>query len=164
MHWIDNGDTYICPKCGFETGNPHYYIGSKCPVCGFQDPKDAPKPAQKIFDLGFTVIDTKTGQYPDLEKIALTEQWAKHLMYCDMDGFAISEDGNLILMDDCGGQAYAPEGRFIVVLEDLDCPICSADHEIIVYAKTDAPKEEGEYKRREAKYCPECGKKVNRHE
>lgn len=73
-------------------------------------------------NLRFTVIDTKTGEYPDLEKIALTEQWAKHLMYCDMDGFAITEDGSLILMDECGGQAYTPEGRFIVVLENVAPP------------------------------------------
>lgn len=70
-------------------------------------------------NLRFTVIDTKTGEYPDLEEIALTEEWAKHLMYCDMDGFAITEDGSLILMDECGRQADTPEGRFIVVLEDV---------------------------------------------
>ena len=34
---------------------------------------------------GFDVVDTKTGEYPDLEKIALKEDWAKHLMYCDME-------------------------------------------------------------------------------
>ena len=67
---------------------------------------------------GFTVIDNKTGNYPDCEKIALNEDWAKHLCYCDIDTFAITEDGGLILMDDCGECAYCPEGRFTVVLED----------------------------------------------
>lgn len=57
----------------------------------------------------FTVIDKKTGKYPDLQEIALTEDWAKHLMYCDMEGFAIQEDGTLILMDECGNMAYCPE-------------------------------------------------------
>lgn len=65
----------------------------------------------------FDVIDTKTGAYPDVEKIALTEDWAKGLIYCDIDCFAIQEDGNLILIDDCGNIAYPPEGRFKIVPE-----------------------------------------------
>ena len=64
----------------------------------------------------FDVIDTKTGEYPDLWKIALEEDWAKDLMYCDMEGFAIEEDGTLILLDECGRHAYCPEGRFKIVL------------------------------------------------
>ena len=51
---------------------------------------------------GFTVIDNKTGAYPDCEKIALKEEWANRLIYCDIDTFAITEDGGLILLDDCG--------------------------------------------------------------
>lgn len=61
---------------------------------------------------GFTVIDTKTGEYPDLRGIVLNEDWAEGLMYCDMEGFAIQEDGYLILMDECGNCTYAPAGRF----------------------------------------------------
>ena len=61
---------------------------------------------------GFDAVDTKTGEYPDLEKIALKEDWAKHLMYCDMEGFAIEEDGTLLLLDECGRQACCPVGRF----------------------------------------------------
>ena len=61
---------------------------------------------------GFDVVDTKTWEYPDLEKIALKEDWAKHLMYCDMEGFAIEEDGTLLLLDECGRQACCPVGRF----------------------------------------------------
>lgn len=66
----------------------------------------------------FTVIDTKTGEYPDLWEIALNEEWAKGLMYCDMEGFAIEEDGTLILLDECGKHRYCPEGRFEIVWED----------------------------------------------
>lgn len=65
--------------------------------------------------LEFTVIDTTTNEYPDLWKIATTEEWAKHLMYCDMEGFAISEDGALLLLDECGNVAYCPADRFKVV-------------------------------------------------
>lgn len=34
----------------------------------------------------FTVIDTKTGKEADEYNIALHEDWAKHLCYCDMEG------------------------------------------------------------------------------
>lgn len=63
----------------------------------------------------FGVIDPQTGGYPNVEKIALTEEWAKHLIYCDIDSFAITEDGHLLLIDDCGNIAYCPVGRFKVV-------------------------------------------------
>ena len=62
----------------------------------------------------FTVIDNQTGKKPDLEKIALEEKWASELVYCDMEGFAIEEDGCLLLLDECGQHAYCPEGRFTV--------------------------------------------------
>ena len=60
----------------------------------------------------FGVIDLRTGGYPDVERIALNEEWAKHLVYCDIDTFAVTEDGKLILLDDCGNVAYCPDGRF----------------------------------------------------
>ena len=69
-------------------------------------------PSNEPLVTGFDVVDTKTGEYPDLEKIALKEDWAKHLMYCDMEGFAIEEDGTLLLLDECGRQACCPVGRF----------------------------------------------------
>ena len=67
--------------------------------------------------MSFTVIDNKTGKEPDCEKIALTEEWAKHLIYRDIDTFAITEDGSLILLDDCGNCAFCPDDRFTVVFE-----------------------------------------------
>lgn len=66
----------------------------------------------------FSVIDNKTGEYPDLYNIALKEDWAKGLMYCDMEGFSINEDGQLILSDECGKFVYCPSDRFTVVFED----------------------------------------------
>lgn len=65
----------------------------------------------------FTVIDNTTGNYPDVERIALEEEWAQHLCYCDIDSFAITEDGTLLLLDDCGRCACCPDGRFTVVWE-----------------------------------------------
>lgn len=77
----------------------------------------------------FDIIDTKTGWYPDVEKIALSEDWAKGLIYCDIDCFAMQGDGTLILIDDCGNIAYPPTGRFEVVPvkgpnEPLTCEGC----------------------------------------
>ncbi len=65
--------------------------------------------------LEFTVIDKSTGKYPDLKQLALKEEWAQNLIYTDMEGFCINEDGNLLLMDECGNVAYCPPGRFRVV-------------------------------------------------
>ena len=56
--------------------------------------------------ISFNVIDSKTGEYPDLEHIARAEEWAQNLIPCDMEGFCINEDGNLLLMDECGNYAY----------------------------------------------------------
>jgi len=64
----------------------------------------------------FTVIDKATGQPPDMEAIALQEQWAYGLVYCDMDCFAVCPDGSLILLDECGSYRCCPEGRFEVLL------------------------------------------------
>lgn len=66
----------------------------------------------------FMVIDTKTGKEADTYEIALHEDWAKHLIYCDIDGWAIGDDGSLMLIDDCGRFAYADRERFKVVWED----------------------------------------------
>jgi hypothetical protein len=68
----------------------------------------------------FTVIDAETGEYPDVKKIALNEEWAKYLVYCDIDGFAIHEDGVLMLLDDCGSAVYCPKNRFKVIYERND--------------------------------------------
>ena len=59
----------------------------------------------------FKVIDTRTGWdvTEDLERIALTEDWAKNLIYCDMQGWYIDTDGNLVLLDECGSYACPPE-------------------------------------------------------
>lgn len=63
----------------------------------------------------FRVIDKKTGKEPDLEYIALNEEWAYNLIYCDMDCFALTEEGELILLDECGQYAVCPPDRFEVL-------------------------------------------------
>lgn len=72
---------------------------------------------KQVKNMSFTVIDNKTGREADIGKIALKEDWAKGLMYCDMQGFALLEDGDLVLMDECGKYEYCPSGRFTVIPE-----------------------------------------------
>jgi len=60
----------------------------------------------------FRIIDPTTGEEPDTEQIALREVWAQGLVYCDIEGFALFDDGTLMLLDECGNWAYCPEGRF----------------------------------------------------
>ena len=62
----------------------------------------------------FKIIDNKTGKEPDLNKI-FWEKWTDDLIQYDIDQFAVTEDGHLILMDDCGNFAYCPDGRFTAV-------------------------------------------------
>ena len=81
----------------------------------------------------FTVIDTLTGKEPDIEKIALDEGWARGLTYCDMEGFALCQDGTLILLDECGNSAYCPAGRFKVTINtpepiELETSVLGAMH------------------------------------
>lgn len=64
----------------------------------------------------FEIIDLLTEKYPDVNQIALNEEWAKDLIYCDMEGFFIGEDGQLILADECGNFAYCPHDRFKITL------------------------------------------------
>ena len=66
----------------------------------------------------FKVIDNNTGKEADIGKIALKEDWAKGLCYCDMEGFAILDDGNLVLLDECGKFEYCPSERFSIKFED----------------------------------------------
>ena len=65
----------------------------------------------------FCVFDKKKNKEADCYKIALKEDWAKCLCYCDMEGFAITQDGMLILLDECGRYTYCPDNRFKVVAE-----------------------------------------------
>ena len=68
----------------------------------------------------FIVIDNETGKEADEYEIALHEDWANSLCYCDMDGFALMHDGTLILMDECGKFEYCPSGRFTIVWQEKE--------------------------------------------
>jgi hypothetical protein len=85
-HWIDNGDSWICTICGDEEENPNKFPNSECPVCGFQDPKDANKDQQAKADAGkprptltpVSLIDAVTAvrMYGN-EKYHDSENWRK---------------------------------------------------------------------------------------
>ena len=108
----------------------------------------------------FRVIDKQTSKEADPYEIALHEEWASCLVYCDMEGFAITEDGHLVLMDECGHVVYCDTERFKVVFEeerphgewtsngdDLEA-ICSVCGEALPYS------DEYDY---ETNFCPNCG-------
>lgn len=65
----------------------------------------------------FTITDTLTGEYPDVGLIAKTEEWAKGLIWTDVEGFALTESGSLILLDECGNFVYCPSDRFKIKWE-----------------------------------------------
>ena len=55
----------------------------------------------------FKIIDPKTGKdvtrdYEALQQIALTEEWAKDLLYWDIIGWLIDDYGDPYLLDDTG--------------------------------------------------------------
>lgn len=67
----------------------------------------------------FKVIDALTGKEANIEKIALCEDWAKRLVYSDMDGFYVGQDGqSLILADACGNYVFCDTERFKIVEQD----------------------------------------------
>lgn len=66
---------------------------------------------------GFRVIDNIYGGEADSYEIVVNEEWAKDLMYCDMEGFAVLESGALILADECERFEYCPKERFTIEWE-----------------------------------------------
>lgn len=118
--------------------------------------------------MNFTVIDRNTGEYPDLWEIALNEEWAKGLMYCDMEGFYIGEDGSLMLADECGNYAFCPLDRFDIKIEELKPDIRGEwilqEQKILdfrfradIIKCSKCGREEYRTSFRIPKFCPNCG-------
>ena len=108
-----------CKKCADEMlSTPEYIKNYKRIIADLQAENAALRERlEKAVELPFIVIDKKTGKEADEYEIALHEDWAKDLIYCDMEGFAIEQDGTLLLLDECGQLAYCPSDRFEVVPE-----------------------------------------------
>lgn len=69
-------------------------------------------------DMSFLVIDKRTGREPIFDHNHMfKEKWFKEsaLVWCDLEGWFIGEDGQLVLLDECGHYAYPPSGRFEVI-------------------------------------------------
>lgn len=65
----------------------------------------------------FKIIDRKTGEEPTDEVI--TEQAELgNLITCDIDGFYVGEDGEIILVDDCGNCTWLDMSRFKVEMQN----------------------------------------------
>lgn len=62
----------------------------------------------------FRIIDRKTGEAPT-ERVINNIARKQGLMTMDIDQFAVCEDGQVILLDDCGHIAYCSESRFVAV-------------------------------------------------
>ena len=73
---------------------------------------------QQLHSKTFTVIDKKTGKEADEYHIALREDWAQRLIYCNMDGFALKQDGTLLLCDEFGNAVACDPERFEVVWDE----------------------------------------------
>ena len=101
-----------CRDCSHYTGT----VGFGCMENLMSDALALLKEPDK--EKSFIVIDIKTGKEADEYDIALHEDWAKHLCYCDMEGWAIESDGSLLLIDECGQYAYADRERFKVKWHD----------------------------------------------
>lgn len=68
----------------------------------------------------FVVFDKETKMEANPESIATYEKWADGLIYCDMEGFAIEEDGTLLLLDECGNYAVCPPDRFELHIVEMN--------------------------------------------
>lgn len=71
----------------------------------------------------FKVIDLQTGKEADIYEIVIKsyreKTWAERLVYCDIEGWAIEEDGTLVVLDECGNYAYPPKERFQIIMEEF---------------------------------------------
>lgn len=99
----------------------------------------------------FIVIDKKTGSEADVQKIALEEDWAKGLVYCDIDGWYLGSNGELVLADDCGRLAYPPADRFQVIFDKAFEDSCSATNCVLTMFGKCSYRETG---------CSDCGVKA----
>ena len=107
----------------------------------------------------FKVIDKRTGKEPIFDGNHLfKERWFKNsnLIYCDISGWAIDEDGNLMLVDDCNNVAYPPQDRFEVIFEDIYPTAYWELVENTIYFCTKCRHSEG----RPRNFCCDCGCKM----
>lgn len=65
----------------------------------------------------FRIIDKRTGKEPTQRVINnIAEKY--RLVTCDIDQFAVTEDGQILLLDDCGNIAYFSLDKFEIRIEN----------------------------------------------
>lgn len=67
----------------------------------------------------FKIIDRKTGKEPT-ERVIHNIAKKGGLMEMDIDGFYVGEDGQIILVDDCGRVTWCDMSRFKAEMEESD--------------------------------------------
>ena len=68
--------------------------------------------------MSFQVLDTKTMKEVNLDDFTALAR-NNNLMEFDLEGFALQEDGTLLLCDECGRFAYVPrEEKYIIRVEE----------------------------------------------
>lgn len=66
------------------------------------------------------VVDRKTGQQASLEQLSM-EGWVQEkLVWPDLEGFAIGEDGAIYLLDECGNWELCDPTRFYIRWPDVE--------------------------------------------
>ena len=68
--------------------------------------------------MSFQVLDTKTMKEVNLDDFTALAR-NNNLMEFDLEGFALQEDGTLLLCDECGRFAYVPrEDKYIIRVKE----------------------------------------------
>ena len=68
--------------------------------------------------MSFQVLDTKTMKEVNLDDFTALAR-NNNLMEFDIEGFALQEDGTLLLCDECGRFAYVPrEEKYIIRVKE----------------------------------------------
>ena len=68
--------------------------------------------------MSFQVLDTKTMKEVNLDDFTALAR-NNNLMEFDLEGFALQEDGTLLLCDECGRFAYVPrENKYIIRVKE----------------------------------------------
>ena len=69
----------------------------------------------------FKIIDRKTGKEPT-DRVIQNIAKRGNLISCDIDGFYVADDGQIILVDDCGNCTWLDMNRFKVELQTGTSP------------------------------------------
>lgn len=78
----------------------------------------------------FKIIDRKTGKEPT-DRVIVAQARLGNLITCDIDGFYVNEDGQIILVDDCGNCTWLDVNRFKVEMQYEASPTGEWKKEVI---------------------------------